>query len=181
MSKNRNKKQSQKRKKRRAERRLLLAFVAIAVLGLLALFLYRLLDGERRTSTPQFQKDGELQFVDQSGDTLATIDIEIADDDLERSRGLMWRDRMAPNQGMLFIMEQPEPQTFWMLNTYLALDIIFADTNRNIVTIRPNTQPRSLDPISSDQPALYVIEVVAGFCQEHQVSVGDRFEFSRLQ
>ena len=133
-----------------------------------------------RVSGPTFQKEGTLQFIDEeSGAPITTIDIEIAADDLERNRGLMWRRSMEPDQGMLFIMERQEPQSFWMLNTYLSLDIIFVDTEKRIVNIAANTKPQSLEPVSSTGPAKYVVEVLGGFCAEKGVEEGDRIEFER--
>lgn len=136
---------------------------------------------QRASSEPSFQKHGTLTFLNQENDPLIKIDIEIADDELEQARGLMWRTQMESTQGMLFIMDKLEEQSFWMLNTYIPLDIIFADANQQIVKIRANTQPKSLDQITSEFPALYVIEVVAGFCKQHNISEGDRFEFTQLQ
>ena len=75
---------------------------------------------------PQFIKEGELQFLTAEGDSVIhRIDIEIADTPDTRTQGLMWRRSMGDNQGMLFIMEDNEPQSFWMLNTYISLDIIY--------------------------------------------------------
>lgn len=131
-----------------------------------------------KMSGPAFVKQGELRFLSKDGKKIiATIDIELAANDEKRTRGLMWRRKMEENQGMLFVMEQQEIQSFWMLNTYIPLDIIFVDEQRQIVTIRSNTQPQSLDPVTSDQPALYVVEVNAGYCRKNGISVGDRIEF----
>lgn len=130
-------------------------------------------------SGPQFQKEGILWFVQAlGGKTVAQIDIEIADDDLTRTQGLMWRRSMEENQGMLFIMNAPEEQSFWMRNTYIPLDIIYIDDQKEIVKIRANTKPQSLDPITSEKPALYVVEVNAGFCERHGIREGDKIQFS---
>lgn len=131
------------------------------------------------SSGPQFRKEGTLQFVNSIGQTLQHIDIEIADDDLTRAQGLMWRRSMEENQGMLFMMQTEEQQSFWMRNTYLSLDIIFVNEQLQIVTIRPNTKPQSLDPVTSDQAARYVVEVNAGFCQRHGIREGDRIAFQQ--
>lgn len=134
----------------------------------------------KQMSGPTFQKEGTLEFIDESGEVIAGIDIEIAADDLERERGLMWRRNMEPDQGMLFIMDRSEPQSFWMLNTYLALDIIFVDAERKIVNIASNTKPQSLDPVRSTGPAKYVVEVLGGYCAEKGVEAGDSIAFERI-
>lgn len=112
---------------------------------------------------------------------LAEIDIEVAADDESRAKGLMWRRSMQEEQGMLFIMEEQEVQSFWMLNTYIPLDIIFADEQKQIVTIRSHTVPQSLQPVTSDKPALYVVEVNAGFCERNGIEVGDIIDFQLLK
>lgn len=131
-----------------------------------------------KMSGPAFIKQGELKFISKDGKKIISqIDIELAANDEKRTQGLMWRREMEENQGMLFVMEQQEMQSFWMLNTYIPLDILFVDELRQIVTIRSNTKPQSLDPVTSDKPALYVVEVNAGYCRKHGISVGDKIEF----
>lgn len=63
---------------------------------------------------------------------ITTIDIEIADNDTERAQGLMFRDSMPENAGML-LMETEEPQAFWMKNTILSLDIMFVNADRRAI------------------------------------------------
>src|SRR5687767_5478696 len=71
---------------------------------------------------PAFSKEGVLSFISkEKGDTIKTIDIEIAETDEERAKGLMDRKSMTDNQGMLFIFAQAEEQSFWMKNTYISL------------------------------------------------------------
>ncbi len=131
-----------------------------------------------KMSGPAFIKQGELKFISKDGKRIISqIDIELAANDEKRTQGLMWRRKMEENQGMLFVMEQQEMQSFWMLNTYIPLDILFVDELRQIVTIRSNTKPQSLDPVASDKPALYVVEVNAGYCRKFGISVGDKIEF----
>lgn len=135
---------------------------------------------EPRTG-PQFRKEGTLWFIQMpSGKNVAQIDIEIADDDMTRSQGLMWRRTMGENQGMLFIMDKQEAQSFWMRNTYISLDIIFVNAQKEIVKIRTNTKPQSLDQVTSELPALYVIEVNTGFCKKYGIKEGDKIQFENL-
>jgi hypothetical protein len=85
---------------------------------------------------PKFQKEGELSFIGSaSGQQLAKIDIEIADNDMERGFGLMYRRSMGENQGMLFLFDNNEPQSFWMKNTLIPLDILFISEDFTINTI----------------------------------------------
>ena len=158
------------------------AVPVIIILFLLGMFFSSMPDFKTTTKTgPQFQKEGTLRFVQAaSGKDLVQIDIEIADDDLTRTQGLMWRRSMEENQGMLFIMGVPEEQSFWMRNTYIPLDIIYSNDQKEIVKIRANTKPQSLSPITSERPAIYVVEVNAGFCNRHGIKEGDQIQFERL-
>lgn len=127
---------------------------------------------------PVFRKDGELRFLDvETSKVIAAINIEVADNDAEREQGLMYRDSMPENAGMLFLMESEEIQAFWMKNTILSLDIMYADANRRIVSIHKNCKPYSLDQIVSAKPALYVVEVNAGYTAKHGIKVGDYIAF----
>jgi len=127
---------------------------------------------------PVFRKDGELRFMDgKTNKVIATIDIEVADDDAERAQGMMYRDTMAVNSGMLFLMETQELQSFWMENTILSLDILFVDSDLRIVSIHRNCKPYSLEKIESGKPALYVVEVIAGYAAKHSLKVGDLISF----
>jgi uncharacterized protein len=130
------------------------------------------------TYEPEFKKEGELAFIDQqTGDTLQHIDIEIADTPRDRAQGLMYRTQMGENQGMLFVFEEEEPQSFWMKNTKISLDIIFADANKKIVTIQKHTIPYSEAPVPSFEDAKYVVEVNAGFTDRYSIKEGDKIRF----
>jgi len=127
---------------------------------------------------PVFRKDGELRFLDgKTSKVITTIEIEVADDNAEIEQGLMYRDTMAENAGMLFLMGTEEPQAFWMKNTIISLDIIYADAEKRIVSISRNCKPYSLDQIPSVKPALYVVEVNAGYTLKYNIKVGDVISF----
>jgi uncharacterized membrane protein (UPF0127 family) len=129
-------------------------------------------------SKPVFRKDGELSFLDgKTGKVIATVEIEVADDNHEREQGMMYRDTMAENAGMLFLMEAEETQAFWMKNTIIPLDILYAGSDRRIVSIHKNCKPYSLDQIGSDKPALFVVEVNAGYTTKYGIHVGDLISF----
>jgi hypothetical protein len=127
---------------------------------------------------PRFTKEGELTFLSKTGKKkIIHIDIEVAGNDYEREKGLMNRHSLPENAGMLFIFEQSGPLSFWMRNTYIPLDIIFADKSRQIVTIQKNTKPLSYAQIPSKRNSKYVVEVNAGFCDKYGISVGDFITF----
>ncbi len=161
-------------------RRWALWLVLFTLIAFVIGIIFTAMPGWKNTpSGPRFQKEGELQFLSAEGRSLQTIDIEIADNEMDQARGLMWRKSMEENQGMLFIMARQEEQSFWMLNTYIPLDIIFVNDQFEIVKIRTNTKPQSLDQITSERPALYVVEVNAGFCEKFGIKEGDTIRFEK--
>ena len=107
------------------------------------------------------------------------ITIQIAHNEAERAEGLMWRRYMPEDDGMLFIFRNQEIQAFWMKNTYIPLDMVFADSTGKIVSIHANAVPFSEATISSGTPAQYVVEVNGGFCARYGVKEGDKIEFER--
>jgi uncharacterized membrane protein (UPF0127 family) len=130
------------------------------------------------SGTPVFRKDGELKFVDsKTYGEIVRIDVEVADDENERMQGLMYRESLPEFAGMLFLMGVEEPQSFWMKNTKVPLDIIYVNSDNVIVTICRNTRPYSLDQVLSEKPALYVVEVNAGFAAKHGIKTGDKIIF----
>ncbi|MCK5820262.1 MAG: DUF192 domain-containing protein [Bacteroidales bacterium] len=134
----------------------------------------------RNDNPSQFNKEGELNFLDKDDKLITSIDIEIADDDYQTQRGLMYRRSMREDRGMLFIFPDIEERSFWMKNTYISLDILYIDANKEIVSIAESVATKSEESIWSGAPAKYVIEVVAGFVAQHQIEVGDRFSFKRV-
>ena len=108
--------------------------------------------------------------------------IEIADDDAERARGLMFRDSMEADHGMLFIHDQQEPQAYWMKNTKIPLDILYFDNARKLVSQQRDVPPCSLGdacpPYPSDAPARYVLELNAGEAARLKLEDGALITFS---
>ncbi len=129
------------------------------------------------TSGNMFTKQGEISFVGPDSAFKTRIDVEIADTEYKRDLGLMYRDKMEENQGMLFIFPQEDNLSFWMKNTILPLDMMFVDKNYKILNIHKNTKPYSLQSYSSIAPAQYVVEVNAGFTDAHNIEPGDQIRW----
>jgi len=129
--------------------------------------------------TYTFQKDGELFFTKHEGEQISRIDIEIAEDDLKREIGLMMRRNMAENQGMLFIFPIETFQSFWMKNTILPLDIIYVNSQMEIVKIHKNTTPYSEQSYPSGKLSQFVVEVNAGYTDKYGIKEGDKIAFRR--
>jgi uncharacterized protein len=94
-----------------------------------------------------------------------TFTVEVAADDYSRMRGLMFRDTLAQDHGMLFVFDSEQPLAFWMKNTRIALDILYFDEGLRLVSIAANTPPCTTPfcpSYPSGRPARYVLELNAG-------------------
>lgn len=105
------------------------------------------------------------------------VQVEVVKTQQTRARGLMYRERMAEDAGMLFLFRAPEHQTFWMRNTYIPLDMIFIGADRRVVGVAENAAPRTDTTREVDGDSQYVLEVNAGFARRWGVGPGTRVEF----
>lgn len=101
------------------------------------------------------------------------LTVEIADDEAERNRGLMFRESLADDRGMLFHFQQPEHASFWMRNTILSLDIIFIGPDGRILNIADHTVPYSEAPIPAAGLTRGVLEIGAGRAEALGIRPGD--------
>jgi uncharacterized membrane protein (UPF0127 family) len=152
--------------------------IGVVVVALLAFFIVNnFITNEPKVEYYTFTKEGELTFTDSLGTLKAKINLEIADNDYERQLGLMNRKEMKENEGMLFIFPRQGNQSFWMRNTLISLDMLFVNDQKQIVTIHKNTKILSDTSYPATQPALYVVEVLAGFTDRHKIQVGDKIDW----
>ncbi len=111
-----------------------------------------------------------------------TVRAEVAQTQQQTERGLMYRQHLAADEGMLFIFERDAPRLFWMKNTFVPLDIIFIDAQKRITSVRHNA-PRSYKTTPEHQVATaagfgqYVLEVPAGTAAAHNLQVGQELNF----
>ncbi len=132
------------------------------------------------TEPIRFTKEGELEiFRSESDSLLASLDIEIAETDYEIETGLMYREDMEQNQGMLFIFPDVAYHSFYMKNTLIPLDLIFIDDNLQVVTIKANAQPLDESGIPSEVPVQYVLEVNAGLAAIWGLETGDKIVYRK--
>lgn len=106
----------------------------------------------------------------------AQFSIEIADDFAERSQGLMNREQMARNAGMLFIYDAPQPVAFWMRNTLIPLDMIFIDPTGLVTAIHENAIPLDETAIPGGDNVQYVLEVNGGMTGLLGIEVGTQVQ-----
>ncbi len=110
-----------------------------------------------------------------------TINVEIAKNKKQRANGLMFREKLATNKGMLFVFEKEAIQRLWMKNTLIPLDIIFISADANIVSIIKNIQPCRKNPCAiynSKEKAKYMLEVNAGFVAEKGIGIAEKVRIS---
>ncbi|MFC5343783.1 DUF192 domain-containing protein [Brevundimonas staleyi] len=114
----------------------------------------------------------ELKIVTASGEHAFWV--EIADDDAERERGLMFRPPLEDDRGMLFEFPDSAERSFWMRNTPSSLDILYIDPTGSIVSIAHHTTPYSEAQIPSNGAASGVLELRAGRAEEIGAKAGDK-------
>jgi uncharacterized membrane protein (UPF0127 family) len=102
-----------------------------------------------------------------------TVRAEVANTAELRGQGLMYRDAVPDGTGMLFVFDREAQRSFWMQNTYVALDIAFIDAEFRVVDIQ-QMEPETSDLHDSAGPALFALEVRQGWFAEKGVAVGDR-------
>ena len=117
-----------------------------------------------------------IEIVSASG--VHAFTVELAVNDAERERGLMFRKELPEGQGMLFDFLHDQPVAFWMHNTYISLDMIFIRGDGRIVRIEESAKPESDRLIPSGAPVRAVLEVIAGTARKLGIAPGDRVEGS---
>jgi uncharacterized membrane protein (UPF0127 family) len=127
-------------------------------------------------SGPETPLDGnrtEIFFEDHK------FEVVIADTSEERARGLMNRESLGENSGMLFVYDEEENRSFWMKNTTIPLDIIFLDSNFEVINIEaadpePDTRDDDLQRYRSERPAQYVLEINQNRSEEIGLEKGSK-------
>src|SRR5690554_4567514 len=124
-----------------------------------------------------FSKHGELKLIKKDTDSIvAILDIEIADDEYKTQTGLMYRSGMDENQAMLFVFPDERARSFYMKDTQFALDIIYVNAKKEIVSFQKNARPFNETSLPSGAPAQYVLEINAGLSDKWGLEVGDKLD-----
>jgi uncharacterized membrane protein (UPF0127 family) len=138
---------------------------------LTALLAGGLLAGDPALAKPPTELEA-LEIVTSKG--RARFQVEIAATPAEQKRGLMFRESLAPDRGMLFTYAKPQPAAFWMKNTLIPLDIIYIAPNGRVLSIARNARPHDETPIASGGMILGVLEIAGGRAAQLGVLPGDR-------
>jgi uncharacterized protein len=110
----------------------------------------------------------------------AAVDVEVVATEAKVERGLMYRQNLPPDRGMLFLMGRDYDWRFWMRNTLIGLDIIFIRQDMTVAGIAANAKPRDETLLSVGVPSRYVLEVNAGWAAAHHVTAGSKVSFERV-
>lgn len=133
-----------------------------------------------KTEPISFTKEGELMILSTKKDSIkANFDIEIAETEYETLTGLMYRESMKKDRGMLFIQPEETEQNFYMKNTEIPLDIIYINSGMKVVSFQKNAKPLDESSLPSRAPAKFVLEINAGLSDSLGLQVGDSISFSR--
>jgi uncharacterized membrane protein (UPF0127 family) len=109
----------------------------------------------------------------ESGAARHAFTVELATTGTERDTGLMHRNTLAADRGMLFDFQREQPVRFWMRNTFIPLDMIFVRANGQIAAIAENTVPHSEKPVGAPQPVQAVLELAGGTAARLGIKPGD--------
>jgi uncharacterized membrane protein (UPF0127 family) len=118
-----------------------------------------------------------VAIVSPEGSTRARLKVEVAATNEQRAIGLMFRRSLAPDAGMLFVFKTPGRPSFWMKNTRIPLDMVFAGPAGRIVGIVANAEPFSETSLNVAGESQFVLEVNGGFCRQHGIRPGDMLKF----
>ena len=113
----------------------------------------------------------------------AAIQVELATDEATRSQGLMYRDHLAEDRGMLFFFPESGEYPFWMKNTLIPLDMVWIDDQRRIAHVASNVPPCKADPCPNYPPnatAKYVLELAAGVAAKHHLANAQTLRFEGM-
>jgi len=137
-------------------------------------------DNKSLTKEITFTKEGELTLLKATNDSIiATLDIEIADDEYSTQTGLMYRHSMAENQAMLFVFNDSRQRSFYMKNTEIPLDIIYINSDKEIVSFQKNAKSFDETSLPSEAVSQYVLEINAGLSDKWKLEKGDKIQFTK--
>jgi hypothetical protein len=128
-------------------------------------------------ATAQEQASPQVPVLIHAGGSTYKFTAEIADTGPEREQGLMFREHLDPNQGMLFLYPVAKPVAFWMKNTPLSLDLLFIAADGRILNVAAMAKPFDTSPISSQGPAIAVFEILGGSAAQLGIEAGDKVEW----
>jgi uncharacterized membrane protein (UPF0127 family) len=131
------------------------------------------------SSTPACAAPSGPRVILESGGKSQLVQVEVADTDAKRERGLMFRKELADGRGMLFLFDEEGEHGFWMKDTLIPLDLIFVDSSGKVTGIIAQARPLSLE-LRNGGPSRMVLEVPGGWAAARGVRAGDRMRVEGL-
>jgi len=131
-------------------------------------------------SLPLAACSDETRLVVQSENGEHAFTVEVVDTPETRAQGLMYRQELADDAGMLFDFREERPVSFWMRNTFIPLDMLFIEADGTILNIHVNARPHDTTSIPSDGPVQFVLEIPGGRSDELGIAAGDTVEHPRI-
>jgi uncharacterized protein len=129
--------------------------------------------------TPACAAPSGPRVILESGGKSHRVQVELADTEAKRERGLMFRKELPEGRGMLFLFDEEGEHSFWMKDTLIPLDLIFVDSSGRVTGIVARARPLTLEPRSGG-PSRMVLEVPGGWAAAHGVRAGDRMTVEGL-
>jgi uncharacterized membrane protein (UPF0127 family) len=150
--------------------------VSLIILGLYSLLTSCKPDQEKemRSRDWTFEPEATLHLINKNNDTIKSLQVELADTDYSIQLGMMYRDELTEDQGMLFVFKEATPRFFYMKNTDIPLDIIFVTTDKLVDSYSLNAQPKDETLLKSSGAAQYVLEVKSGMVEKWGLTEGTR-------
>jgi len=146
----------------------ILFFLALFAIVVLAYFIFRM--PREKQANLGLRK---IKIVGVDGKTKAEFEVELAQTMKQREVGLMFRENLGQDSGMLFVFEDEKLRKFWMKDTYISLDIIFISSDAKIVGMVENAEPETLMPRFVDKQSQYVLEINGGLVKKYGINEKD--------
>ena len=116
----------------------------------------------------------EITFQNPDGTQPANFKLEVANDELERKKGLMFRKTLHADRGMIFVHQDEADHAMWMKETYIPLDMIFLNSRFEVVGVLKNVPILNLERRQINKPSKFVVELAAGSADTKGIEVGDK-------
>jgi len=158
---------------------LILFILFIVILIILAIIYVFFINFKQQTPVQTAENIKQVCFKQVDLPINKCFSVEVAQTAVEREKGLMFREELGQDKGMLFIFPKAEKYGFWMKNTLIPLDIIWIDENKTVVDIKKDVQPCRANNSDNcpvyvpDKEAIYVLEINSGLSEENNLSVED--------
>lgn len=130
---------------------------------------------------PQFNASYQFISIENKNGVSKTVRAEIADTVELRTKGLQKRESLGEDEAMWFVFDQEVRSSFWMKDTLIALDLIFVDSDMNVVDIIVDASPMTTTPLMSQRPYRYVLEVPAGFVNKNTIIIGNKVSIRNIK